>query len=126
MKKYVAIGIAGLVLLSGLTCLTPTCIVSDGFRDGRIQKFTHKGFGVKTWEGELAMMGINSKPDLLTETNKMASTWEFSAENGEVASQLQKVPAQNLVRLYYHQYWYVPFWTAESNYLVWKVESFDR
>jgi 4-amino-4-deoxy-L-arabinose transferase-like glycosyltransferase len=55
--KYLVVGLlAVVVLLAGYTWLVLTWSFSNGERVGVVQKFSHKGWVVKTWEGELLMV----------------------------------------------------------------------
>jgi hypothetical protein len=55
--KIVLVGfVAVLIGLGALwTLITLTFSYSDGDRVGYVQKFSHKGWVCRTWEGELAM-----------------------------------------------------------------------
>jgi hypothetical protein len=50
------LGLAGLASL--WTLITLTFSYSDGDRVGYVQKFSHKGWICRTWEGELAMTPV--------------------------------------------------------------------
>lgn len=55
--------LAGIVLAPLLgagvyTWATLTWVYSEGERAGYVQKFSHKGWLCKTWEGELAMVNV--------------------------------------------------------------------
>ena len=54
------IALAGLVVL--WTTITLTFSYSDGDRVGYVQKFSHKGWICRTWEGELAMTQVPGVP----------------------------------------------------------------
>ena len=61
--------IAVLLVLLGLgalwTLITLTFSYSDGDRIGYVQKFSHKGWICRTWEGELAMTPVpGSAPEM--------------------------------------------------------------
>ncbi|ABQ25810.1 hypothetical protein [Geotalea uraniireducens] len=62
-KSKIVLWIVGLLLLSVLgfavyTWLSLTWSYSRGDRAGYVQKFSHKGWLCKTWEGELAMVPV--------------------------------------------------------------------
>ncbi|MCG3778722.1 MAG: hypothetical protein JW388_1447 [Nitrospira sp.] len=71
---------------------------SDGNRAGYIQKFSHKGWICKTYEGELAMTTMPGVAPVL---------WEFSVGDKEIATQLSQVMGKRLV-LHYKEYRYLP------------------
>ncbi len=51
------------------TLITLTFSYSDGDRVGYVQKFSHKGWICRTWEGELAMTPVpGSAPEIFTFT----------------------------------------------------------
>ena len=71
---------------------------SDGNRAGYIQKFSHKGWICKTYEGEMAMTTVPGVAPIL---------WVFSVRDEKVASQLSQAMGKRLV-LHYKEYRYLP------------------
>ncbi len=71
---------------------------SDGNRAGYIQKFSHKGWICKTYEGEMAMTTVPGVAPVL---------WVFSVRDEKVASQLSQAMGKRLV-LHYKEYRYIP------------------
>jgi len=71
---------------------------SDGNRAGYIQKFSHKGWICKTYEGEMAMTTVPGVAPIL---------WLFSVRDEKVASQLSQTMGKRLV-LHYKEYRYLP------------------
>ena len=61
---------------------------SDGNRAGYIQKFSHKGWICKTYEGEMAMTTVPGVAPIL---------WVFSVRDEKVASQLTQAMGKRLV-----------------------------
>ena len=59
---------------------------SEGQRAGTLQKFSHKGWICKTWEGELQISTIPGSAPIL---------WEFSVRDGTIANQLTEAVAHN-------------------------------
>ena len=55
--KIILLGLLGVVVGAGSlwTFITLTFSYSDGDRVGYVQKFSHRGWLCRTWEGELAM-----------------------------------------------------------------------
>jgi len=61
------VGVAGVASL--WTLITLTFSYSDGDRVGYVQKFSHKGWICRTWEGELAMTPVpGAAPEIFTFT----------------------------------------------------------
>ena len=61
------LGLAGVASL--WTLITLTFSYSDGDRVGYVQKFSHKGWICRTWEGELAMTPVpGAAPQIFTFT----------------------------------------------------------
>lgn len=56
------------------TLITLTFSYSDGDRVGYVQKFSHKGWVCRTWEGELAMTPVpGAAPEIFTFTVRDAN-----------------------------------------------------
>ena len=53
-----SIVLAPIVLFALYTLLVLNWSYSEGYRAGILQKFSHKGYVCKTWEGELAMTSV--------------------------------------------------------------------
>ena len=67
---------------------------SEGERAGYVQKFSHKGWICKTWEGELAMVNL---PGALPEI------FRFSVRDDAVAARVNQSLGRR-VRLHYEQH----------------------
>ena len=83
VKKWLTIFFLGLI---GLVCLytwgTLKYVYSKGQRAGYIQKFSQKGWIIKTWEGELAMVNLpGSAPE----------KFYFTIRDAAVAEQVKRV-----------------------------------
>jgi len=87
-----------LALFSAYTWLSLSWSYSTGERAGYVQKFSHKGFVCKTWEGELAIISI---PGTLSEK------FYFSVMNDDVADKVNKSLGKK-VSLSYEQHIGVP------------------
>jgi hypothetical protein len=86
---------------------------SDGNRAGYIQKFSHKGWICKTYEGEMAMTTVPGVAPVL---------WVFSVRDEKVASQLSQAMGKRLV-LHYKEYRYLPTTCfGETSYYVDRVD----
>src|ERR1700687_143127 len=71
---------------------------SSGERAGYVQKFSHKGWVCKTWEGELAMVNL---------PGAMPEIFRFTVRDGAVAARLNQTMGQR-VALHYEQHRGVP------------------
>jgi len=87
-----------LALFSAYTWLSLSWSYSTGERAGYVQKFSHKGFVCKTWEGELAIISI---PGTLSEK------FYFSVMDDDTASKVNKSLGKK-VSLTYEQHIGVP------------------
>jgi len=87
-----------LALFSAYTWLSLSWSYSTGERAGYVQKFSHKGFVCKTWEGELAIISI---PGTLSEK------FYFSVMDDDIASKVNKSLGKK-VSLTYEQHIGVP------------------
>jgi hypothetical protein len=89
---------------------------STGERAGYVQKFSHKGFVFKTWEGELAMVSI---------PGTMPEKFFFSVRGDSVASQINQTMGRK-VALSYEQHIGLPVnWFGETEYYVTNVKALE-
>ena len=58
IKWLLSLVLIGLVGISAYTCGMLTWSYGSGERAGYVQKFSHRGYICKTWEGELAMVSM--------------------------------------------------------------------
>lgn len=92
-RHRIAIVLTGLVAVAvGVgalwTLITLTFSYSDGDRVGYVQKFSHKGWICRTWEGELAMTPVpGAAPEIFTFTVRDANVVKqiHDAEGKKVA-----------------------------------------
>lgn len=91
---------------SGLVAASPyvyfTYPYSDGFREGQVAKFSHKGVLCKTWEGELAMRNFSAGGSLTQAKPSVDNSFAFSVTDPEIATEIRE--ARGPVRLTYRQY----------------------
>jgi hypothetical protein len=87
-----------LALLAAWTTISLKWSYSKGERAGYVQKFSHRGWVCKTWEGELAMVNI---PGSLTEK------FEFTVRDDAVAALINKSMGQR-VAITYEQHVGIP------------------
>jgi hypothetical protein len=86
---------------------------SDGSRSGLLQKLSHKGNLMKTYEGELVLSSISS-------TNSVALASEkfyFSVASDSVAKKMMEYEGKR-VRLHYEQKKGTLPWRGDSEYIV--------
>jgi hypothetical protein len=95
-----AIGVFAVILIvgSGLAWGAMHWIYSDGQRAGYVQKFSHRGWPCKTWEGELAMTAL---PGMVLER------FRFTVPSDAVAARVNAAVGKR-VALHYQQYKWVP------------------
>jgi hypothetical protein len=87
---------------------------SEGERAGYIQKFSHKGWLCKTWEGELAMVNL---------PGAMPEIFRFSVRDDALAQQINDSMGQR-VTLHYEQHVGVPTTCfGETDYFVTEVRT---
>jgi len=88
---FVLVGLAALAALYFWAALSWS--YSSGERAGWVQKFSHKGWICKTWEGELALVSLpGSTPEIFA----------FTVSDDAVAAQVTKVMGKR-VSLHYEQ-----------------------
>ena len=113
MKKLFLVLVVVCFIGAGYLLIAFNYSYSDGSRAGYIQKFSHKGWVCKTYEGELAMTTVPGVAPVL---------WSFSVSDTKVASQLSQIVGKRLV-LHYKEYRYLPTTCfGETAYFVDRVE----
>lgn len=83
--------------------------VSDGTREGIVQKFSRKGNMFKTWEGEMIQQGFGPRAGTLN-----AHYFYFSVESEQIADSLEHGALGKLVRVHYVQYRRSLPWRGEN------------
>ena len=71
---------------------------SEGERAGVLQKFSHKGWVCKTWEGEIAMTTVPGVAPVM---------WNFTVRDDQVAKRMSSAVGQRVV-LHYQEHRGVP------------------
>jgi hypothetical protein len=85
---------------------------SEGVRSGELIKISHKGYLVKTWEGEISQ-GISG-----------AQIFKFSVlDNDKEVIDSLKILQGNFVKVEYVERLRTFFWWGDSRYFVTKVEK---
>jgi len=93
--KIILVGFVAVVIgLAALwTLITLTFSYSDGDRIGYVQKFSHKGWVCRTWEGELAMTPVpGSAPEI----------FRFTVRDDAVVKRIQAAEGKK-VALHYQE-----------------------
>ena len=85
---------AALVLLGLYIMLALNWSYSDGERTGYLQKFSHKGWICKTYEGELAMTTVPGVAPIL---------WDFTVRDEGIVTQINTLVGQRVV-LHYEEH----------------------
>ena len=94
MLKGLVIGIVVLAALAaGYFAIVLYWNYSTGERAGWVQKFSHKGWICKTWEGELALVSL---------PGSTVEKFEFTVRDDAVAAQINKVMGRR-VSLHYEE-----------------------
>ena len=98
LKSGVIIVLTVILGFGAWTWFTLTYNYSDGERAGYIQKFSHKGWVCKTWEGEMSMINYpGAAPEI----------FRFSVRDDKMAKQIEAVVGKR-VALHYEQHINVP------------------
>ena len=93
---------------------------SEGFRAGKITKFTRKGYIFKTYEGALDVGGINSNKGMVS------STWDFTVDSDrkEVIAAIEKAMLEGThVKVSYEEKFIQISWRGDTKYFITKVEE---
>ena len=89
---------------------------SKGERVGYVQKFSHKGWICKTWEGELAMVNL---------PGTMAQIFRFTVRDPKVAEQINATLGKR-VAMHYDQHRGLPTSCfGDTSYFVTSVQSVE-
>jgi hypothetical protein len=107
----------GLFVIIAWILLGSVFSYSDGFREGYVYKFSHKGVLFKTWEGTLKT-GFVSFNNTATPNEE----WLFSVKDPDVVETINKLGERTLLKLYYKQYFTTLFWRGKTKYFITKVE----
>lgn len=81
MKKLMMIAVGALAIV--VTPVHAESCLSDGVRTGVVQKFSKKGWVIKSWEGELVMQGEKIRGNQYGV--KGGNVWKFSVNDPEIA-----------------------------------------
>jgi hypothetical protein len=115
----VVIGIVALCVVGIIGWSNGGWVVSDGHREGYIQKFSHKGVVWHTWEGELSMKGWKAAGS----NGASSSVFEFSVLDPDVVKEIDGLHEADEVRLYYKEYLMSPPWRGATGHFITRVEK---
>ena len=91
--------------------------LSDGVRTGVVQKFSKKGWVIKSWEGELVMQGERIRGSVQGGI-RGGNVWKFSVNDPEIAKVIDAaVMSGNEVALKYCQV-YFQIGQTDTNYRI--------
>ena len=94
-------------LFAGYLWLALTWSYSKGERAGYVQKFSQKGWVIKTWEGELTLVAV---------PGSMPEKFFFTVRNDELAKKINASVGKR-VSIYYEQHKGLPFnWFGDTEY----------
>jgi hypothetical protein len=98
MKIFFGLLVVVVLALAGFAWATLHLSYADGERAGYVQKFAHKGWLCKTWEGEMAMV---------TMPGTVAEKFQFTVPDNTVAAKLNAAIGKR-VALHYEQHKWIP------------------
>ena len=110
--KYIIRAIIAIVLIIGLIFTFNYYVpYSDGYRAGKLIKFSHKGVLIKTWEGQLSQ-GVGGD-----------QLWNFSVEDDEkaVIQKLIDLQGQNVKIKYIERFWKIS-WFGDTKHFAKEVK----
>lgn len=95
---------------------------SNGSRTGFVTKISHKGYLIKTWEGELNYGFFRG----MTPGQSSENFWVFSVTNENIAEAIRKASESGQkVTLFYHEKFLKIALRGDTKYMVYKVEYSD-
>lgn len=113
--KRIFLGILTLVVIIGGIALYGKYYytIGNGYRTGLLQKFSHKGNLIKTYEGEMILTNVSGIQVVADATEK----FYFRVNDKTLANQLDTIQGQ-MITVHYQQKNGVLFWQGDSPYLV--------
>jgi hypothetical protein len=116
--RILAVLVLGPLVVFGLwVAIALNYSYSTGDRAGYVQKFSHKGWLCKTWEGELAMSTVpGTSPELFA----------FSVRDDAVARELQSAMGKRVALTYEERRGIPTSCFGETNYFVTNVRVIDE
>ncbi len=112
--KYIAMFLLVFLLVGGVIFWWKYYYTySDGFRSGMLQKLSHKGNIMKTYEGELVLSSVASTSNVALASEKFF----FSIVNDSLAKKMMNLEGKK-VRVHYQQKKGTLPWRGDSPYIV--------
>ena len=107
-----------LLITLSLVALLTSCSESSGKRAGTLQKFSYTGIMFDSYEGELALDGIK------TVNNKVSNTFQFSVkeDNKQLQAKLDSLIGNEVVITYHRERFRNPF-AQNSRYVAIDVKA---
>ncbi len=113
-RKYISMFLVVFLLVGGILFWWKYYYTySDGFRSGMLQKLSHKGNLMKTYEGELVLSSIASTSGVALASEKFF----FSIANDSLAKSMMNLEGKK-VRVHYEQKKGTLPWRGDSPYIV--------
>ena len=117
IKTLAALVVIAIFLFVAYTWLVLSWSYSNGERAGYVQKFSHKGWLCKTWEGEMALVSM---------PGTVAEKFYFSVRDDELAKRINQSIGQR-VALSYEQHVGVPSSCfGETQYFIRDIKSVEE
>ena len=117
IKTLAAIVVIAILLFVAYTWLVLSWSYSSGERAGYVQKFSHKGWLCKTWEGEMALVSM---------PGTVAEKFYFSVRDDALAKRINQSIGQR-VALTYEQHVGIPFSCfGETQYFIVDIKHVDE
>lgn len=117
IKTLAAIAVLAILLLVAYTWLVLSWSYSSGERAGYVQKFSHKGWLCKTWEGEMALVSM---------PGTVAEKFYFTVRDDALAQRINQSIGQR-VALSYEQHIGVPTSCfGETQYFISDIKTVDE
>lgn len=102
-----------IIFLAGFIYMKYFYTYSEGYRAGLLQKFSHKGTFIKTYEGEMVLSSVASTRDIAIASEK----FQFTVINDDLIRQFDTLQGSNVI-VHYIQKNGTVFWRGDSKYLV--------
>ncbi|MCB9233115.1 MAG: 6-phosphogluconate dehydrogenase [Bacteroidia bacterium] len=118
-KKILFLGLGVVILGTVGYFFVCNMTFSDGTRSGYLIKVSHKGFPVKTYEGQLNLGGVGTG-----EVNTIVSNniWDFSVPDEEVYKKVEAMQGKH-VKVWYKEKLKAFSWQGDTNYFVYQIEE---
>jgi hypothetical protein len=114
LKKILYLTLTLLVIIIGVFIFWKYFYTySDGYRSGVLQKFSHKGNIIKTYEGEMILRSLSERMNVAVVPEK----FDFTVTSKKIANQLDIMQGK-LIIVHYKQKNGALFWHSDSRFFV--------